>query len=95
MTIEATRPAADTLRRALDQARMDPRVEAISRSLRLDLTTESLWLRVRGQAEANHQKLAQGKSQPEELPDPATGPGGLRRRYAIDAMAAYAAVSRI
>jgi hypothetical protein len=94
MTFEATRPAADTLRMTLDQARVAPRVEAVSRSLRLDLSTESLWWRVRDQAEAIHQELTRGNSQPELTHDPATGPGGLRRRYVVDAMAAYAAVSR-
>lgn len=95
MTTETTQPSVDALRTALDQARLDPRVEAISRSLRLDLTAESLWRRVRGQAELNHRVFGEGESKLEPFPCADKYPGCLRRQYVVDAMAAYAAISRI
>lgn len=95
MAIQATRASADALHAALDQARADPRVLAISRSLGLDLSTASLWLRVRGRAEANLQEVAMDNLKLEALPDPVTGSGRSHQRYAVDAIAAYATVSRI
>lgn len=95
MADASLKSSADALRMAVAGARLDPRVEAISRSLGLNLSDESLWQRIRGDAERHHQLLIAGGSSPEMFPDPDKGTTGLRQSYIIDALAAYEAISRL
>lgn len=85
----------DTLTMALAGARLDPRVEAISRSLGLNLADESLWQRVRGDTVRNHQLLRVAGSSPEVLSIAVKGTTGLSRNYIIGALAAYEVISRL
>lgn len=95
MTANLPGPSVAALRTALARARMDPKVEAISRSLRLDLADESLWLRVRGQAELNLRHFVVGASGNREAASQKQSTGGRRRRDAMEAIAAYEAMARL
>jgi hypothetical protein len=95
MTANLPRPSVAALRTALARARMDPRVEAISRSLRLDLADESLWQRVRGQAELNHQLFVVGASGERGSSSQEQCTGGWHRRDTMGAIAAYEAMAKL
>ncbi len=95
MAANLPRPSVVVLRETLARARMDPRVEAISRSLRLELAEESLWLRVRGQAELNLQQFVAGASWGRESASQEQSTGGWHRRDTIRAIAAYEAMARL
>jgi hypothetical protein len=93
--LDMEQPSVLALHMALDQARRDPNVEAISRSLGLDLADESLWLRIRGQAELNHQRQAAGASDFRVFASLEKGSKVSRHSYIGNAIAAYEAIGRL
>lgn len=82
------------LRRILVQARTDPRVEAIARSLHLDLADESVWQRVLGQAERDYQRRLVESPGLGSVVGPREGGVWLSYRHAA-AISAYQAIDRL
>jgi len=91
MNIASPRLHFGALHRELIQARTDPRVEAIARSLHLDLTDESVWQRVLGQAERNYQRGLVAASIVDSVASPAQGRAG----HSAAAISAYQAIDRL
>ncbi len=87
--------APDTLHGALAEARNDPRVVAIARSLRLDLANDSLWQRVLVQAEQNYRREEGGDSIAVGGLEQAGSVETNRRLHSRSAIAAYAMVEGI
>lgn len=95
MDILPPRTQAVALRRALVQARTDPRVEAIARSLHLDLTDESVWQRILGQAERNFQRGLEAASRLEPVASSVVCGDWPSNRHAQAAISAYRAIDRL
>lgn len=91
MDIAPPRLPVGALHKELIQARTDPRVEAIARSLHLDLTDESVWQRVLGQAERNYQRGLVAAS----IVDSVAGSVQDCAGHAAAAISAYQAIDRL
>ncbi len=95
MDTASSRFPSGALRRVLVQARTDPRLEAIARSLHLDLADESVWQRVLGQAERNYQRGLVAASGLDSVVGPEEGGVWLSHRHAAAAISAYQAIDRL
>lgn len=92
-TASSTLPSG-ALRRALVQARTDPQVEAIARSLHVNLADESVWQRILGQAERNYQLGLAAASGLNSGAGPEEGAVSLSYSHAA-AISAYQTIDRL